>query len=264
MLKRTGRLLLFLTLCVVMVLSINAVAFASGPLTEPLPPTEPLIDPDDTGNLTSSVTVNSPGGAREATEEQMKRWADVEKPNATGALSNSVTKGILAYWEPLSPFYYYGQELGMSCGPASVRMALKYLTGTTYSEATIRNGCNFDPVTGTFLADLVDYTNDEQDENFYLAKYGQTKATMNSNLYNGITIWDAPPIIGVEESINAGWPYDIGGHFLAVYSVMSDKSEYALCDPWAGFIDDDDNRWYDKSDDDLYSAYDAVNIGYMY
>lgn len=260
MLKRTGRLLLFLTLCVVMVLSINAVAFA-----QDYPP-EPLIDPDDTGiKVKSSVTVNSPGGAREATEEHMKRWADAEKPNATRALSSSVTQGILAYWEPLSPFYYYGQELGMSCGPASVRMALKYLTGTTYSESTIRTGCNFDPVTGTYLSDLVDYTNDEQSDNWYIARYEQTQATMNSNLYDGITYWDAPPIIGVEESINAGWPYDIGGHFLAVYSVMSDKSAYALCDPWAGYIDDDDNRWYDKSDDDLYSAYDAAdNLGYMY
>ncbi len=262
MAKRTGRLLLFLTFCMGMVISINTVAFADGP------PTKPLIDPDDTGNqVKSSVTVNSSGGARGATEEHLKKWANAEKPDVIEALSNSVTRSSTkSTWESLSPFYYYGQELGMSCGPASVRMALKYLTGTTYSESTIRSGCNYDPVIGTYLSDLVDYTNDEQNDNYYIAKYGKTKTTMKDNLYAGIVTWDAPPVIGLEESTSDGWPYNIAGHFLANYAVKSDKSEFALCDPWAGYIDDDDNRWYQKSDDDLYSAYDAppINLGYMY
>ena len=87
---------------------------------------------------------------------------------------------------------------------------------------------------------------------------------MKNNFYSGIVTFEAPPIIGVRESTSDDWPYDLGGHALAVYSTMSDKSEFALCDPWAGYVDDDNNRWYDKSDDDLYDAYDAVNIGYMY
>ena len=54
-------------------------------------------------------------------------------------------------------------------------------------------------------------------------------------------------------------------HFVATYSVKSDKSEVAIADPWAGYVSSSSSyKWYDKSTDDVYTAYNAVNVGYMY
>jgi hypothetical protein len=104
--------LLSLVLCVVMVLSINAVAFASSS------PTEPLIDPNDTENrVRSSTTVDSFSGAKEATEEDIQKWADVEK--------SAATKILLYLWQHGQPFplsIIMGKQTYYSCGPASVRM----------------------------------------------------------------------------------------------------------------------------------------------
>ena len=128
------RKLLSLVLCVVMVLSMSAVASAASSRTEP------VIDPTvSEKSICNSTDVGYFGGAKEATEEDMQIWADVEKP--TPAEDSSVAP-LAATWEYLSPFTYYGQEESYSCGPATVRMALKYLTGDTYDESDIRDGCN--------------------------------------------------------------------------------------------------------------------------
>mgnify|MGYP001160543023 FL=1 len=252
------RRLLPLMLCTIMVLSSGLVAFAASS------PTEPLIDHNDTEKKISDYSkAGSFGGLREATDEDMQRWNNVEKqlPKDT---SSDPKIGAKASWTTLTPFTYYGQLTNYSCGAASVRMALKYLTGTTYAESTIRTGTNTTSSSGTTIANMISYINDEQDENVYVGRYNQSKATMKNNLYSGVATFDAPSLIGIQESTSDGWPFDLAGHAVAIYAAMSDKSDFGICDPWAGYVDDDDNRWYVKSDDDLYDAYDAINGGYMY
>lgn len=164
----------------------------------------------------------------------------------------------------MDKFYYYGQLKNYSCGAASVRMALKYLTDTRYMESTIRKGCNITKTGGGLLEDMADYINGEQDSNVYVQRYQESKSEMKDDLYAGINEYDAPPIIGVQESTSDGWPYDIFAHYVTVYSVYSDKSRFMVADPWAGYDNNNDNKWYTISDDDLYTGYHAVDVGYMY
>jgi len=173
-----------------------------------------------------------------------------------------------ASWIELSntgSFYYYAQELYYSCGPACVKMALKYLTGTTYLESTICAGCNTTATNGTTFSDMCTYINGEQNSNYYIKKTGATKDTMTNDLYNGIAQWSAPPIVGLQESTTLGWPFNLSGHGVTVYAVKSDKTEVMIADPWAGYVSmSSTNKWYSKSVDDVYTAYSAISAGYMY
>jgi predicted double-glycine peptidase len=209
-----------------------------------------------------SVDVTSMScGAKEATPEEMKAaemetlWDDTSWDEEEG------DRATMEWYA--TNMTYFGQEMAYSCGPASVKMILKSITGSTYSESVIRNNTNFDPTSGTALVDLVSYINQEQNYNSYSRKYGQTKANMNTHLLRSIKVNDAPAIIGVVESASSGFPYNSTyGHFIVVYAYKSTKDSAIVCDPWAGYVSDPTNERYEISTDDLYDGYDSVNCGY--
>lgn len=165
----------------------------------------------------------------------------------------------------LTPFNYYSQETNYTCGPACVRMALKYLASSSnYSESEISDGCNTTPGVGTYLADMVEYINGEQNKTNYIPRYQKNISTMRIDISECIINSNASSIIGVIENSSNGWPYDSSiGHFVTVYGAYSDRSCFAICDPWAGFVGDSNNRWYPVSDQQLFDAYNSIDIGYM-
>ncbi|ERJ82732.1 hypothetical protein HMPREF1987_01329 [Peptostreptococcaceae bacterium oral taxon 113 str. W5053] len=194
-------------------------------------------------------------GGREATEEHMEEAKKHRKPELPAG-----AKALLNRRQNLPFFRYYGQETNHSCGPACIRMALRYLTGTDYGEAEIYNGC----LTGTYLRDMARYINTKQSVNPYVQKYQVSRTEMKNDLSAGINVYNAPPIVGIRELTRNGWPYDLGKHFVTVYGVGDNQSSFSICDPWAGYVGDSSNRWYRKSADVLYQAYSLVNLGYMY
>lgn len=212
-------------------------------------------------------------GLLEASEEDMDYWANVEKDDLMYA-NRTEAEALMgaedlpiensASWICTSRnFYYYAQEKSYSCGAACVRMILRNIKGTAYAESTIRTGCKIS-ISGTTLSNMVTYTNSQQSYNRYVARYRQTKSMMCNDLYNGIVLWDTPPIIGLKESTSSGWRYNLAGHAVAVYAVKSDKSAFMISDPWAGYIGDSANRDSNKSASKLYDAYNAINGGYMF
>jgi hypothetical protein len=262
--RKEMKKILVLILTAIMILSINITVFALNL------PYEPFVEKSSI----EKKVIKPFAGAREATEEQMKKWANLEKQATQKQMQRwaknekQSSKNIVSNTEigtlgtNLFPFWYFGQEENYSCGAACIRMALKYLTGATFPELDMRDGCNT-TTNGTYTSDMVNYINTMQDDNTYLARFNAVKELMRDNLYAGVVTFDAPPIIGVKESRVAGWPFNLGGHFLTIYSVEDDKSAFGICDPWAGYINDT-NTAYDKSLDTLFDAYDSVNIGYMY
>jgi hypothetical protein len=224
----------------------------------------PSVDSSER-NTNAIIDGSFTSGIREATQAEMDYWANVPKKAPIGAASNS--RGLINGWYELDrmyDFYYCSQELSYSCGAASVRMALKYLTGIFYSEATVRTGCGTTSG-GTSIANMVTYINSQQNINGYVAVYGASSGTMMSNLYSGVSTHQSPPIIAVRESTGGGFPYNLPGHALTIYSVRQDLTQVALCDPWAGYVNDSANRWYDVTSGNLYAGYNALPAGgYMY
>ena len=172
-------------------------------------------------------------GGREATEEQMEEAKKHRKPELPAD-----AKALLNRRQNLPSFPYYGQETNHSCGPACVRMALRYLTGTDYGEAEIYNGC----LTGIYLRDMARYINTKQSVNPYVQKYQVSKMEMKNDLSAGINVYNALPIIGIRELTRNGWPYDLSAHFVTVYGVGDNQSSFSICDPWAGYVGGSSNR----------------------
>lgn len=256
--KRFKKLSLFLVATLMM-----ATPFSAYAASEHAVPSDGTNYTQISREVQRSVTV---GGAREARVQDVIDSLQLSKKSEFVSEQNNLNSTNASWYQlsDMSSFVYYAQAKNYSCGAASVRMALRYLTGSDYSESTIRTGCST-TTSGTYLSDMKTYINKQQSSNSYITKYGATKTTLKDNLYSGIVTYDAPPILGLCESTSSGWPFDLPAHFVAVYSVKSDKSEVAIADPWAGYVSSTSSyKWYDKSTDDLYTAYNAVNCGYMY
>ena len=215
------------------------------------------------------------GGALEATDDQVQYWAtesesaNKKQPNRTteeAYIDNGLNQnGRSTGWIYTSRyFYYYKQETNYTCGPACVKMALKNITGITYSEEDIADGCNTIENRGTYLADMATYINEEQDHNYYLVRYNDSKANMQENLHDCLNAIDSCPIIGVRESTSAGWYYNLSAHFVIAYAVYSDMSKFLLTDPWIGYMGDNYSKAVVVSIDDLYYGYSTTNLGYMW
>jgi len=112
---------------------------------------------------------------------------------------------------------------------------LRYLNGSAPTQDTIAVGCKTTSTAGTYISDMVTYINSMQSKNRYTSKYQANSTNMSSYLYSGIVSYGAPPIIGMAFSSSNGWLYSSGGHFMSVYGAKSDKSEFALADPWIGY-----------------------------
>ena len=143
-------------------------------------------------------------------------------------------------------------------------MALRNITGITYSEEAIALGCATSTSEGTYVSDMVAYINEEQDHNYYLAQYNESKENMLSDLYDCIVYYDSCPIIGVKERTTAGWYYNLNAHFVIAYAVYSEMDSFLLTDPWIGYLGDSYSKALVVSVDNLYTAYNSVNIGYMW
>jgi hypothetical protein len=164
----------------------------------------------------------------------------------------------------LSNFVYYGQLQYYTCGPACVKMGIKYLSGNAIAESVVASGCNT-TTNGTYLYDMKNYINSMQSSNIYTAQYGATKSTMKTCLYNGIVFYVAPPVVGLHESTLTGWPYDLNAHFVVVYSIKDDQSSVKIADPWGGYVSSSSSgKLYTVSTDMMYTAYSTVNLGLMY
>ncbi len=228
-------------------------------------PTSPIDSSITLGSapIHSQVPTDPPKGAGEISLNDVQTWLNNHEEELTPMDESISPLSTTASWvytyDTTYTFYYYGQELSYSCGAASVRMALKALSNLTLSESTIRSGCGTTS-SGTYVSGMTDYMVDTQDDYAYDSKYSILSSLFHSNLYNAISA-GAPPIVGIKTSTSDGWFYNTSGHFIVPYAIMSDKSRYALADPWGGYAGVVDWKWYTKYAADLWSAY-TYTIGY--
>jgi predicted double-glycine peptidase len=181
---------------------------------------------------------------------------------------NASLQATASSWNYLSGYIIYNQISSYNCGPATVQAALTYLVGdwNTPDQSTIAQGCNT-TTNGSYINDMVAYINRQQKKYKYTGRFNENLAGMRNALYSGVSNSNVAPIIGLTFSTSDGWPYSTNGHFVSVYGAKSDKSSFALADPWIGFSGSGlsgQSSSYSKSASALYKAYNRVNIGLMY
>lgn len=206
----------------------------------------------------------SPAGALPARAEDMvesSQTVDEYVPE----VENTETRARWVYLD--DKYKVYSQANSYYCGPASVQAALAYLNdGDAPSQSSIAKGCETDS-SGTYLSDMKTYINSQQSKRKYSTKYGASSSTMEYKLYNDVAFFDAVPVIGLSFSSSDGWLYSTGGHFMTVYGAVTDRSRFALGDPWIGYSGSGltDYSWtYSKSSSTIYDAYSNENLGLMY
>ena len=256
------RLIPLIMICV-MLLSVNMVAFASGPAKS-----DKFVE---AGKVYVEViphslesTAAGPAGALPATAEQIAVAARVDHNLAN--VSQRATTNSTA-WTYLPGYTVYSQAGQYYCGPACVQAALRYIKGTVYSQSDIAVGCITNPYAGTQIHDMAVYLNDEQSRRDYVELYYANETTMKTKLSAAIEEYNVPAIIGLKFRAVDGWIYDTSGHFMSVYGAREDQAIYALGDPWIGYVDSgvNDYPWsYPKGADIIHAAYYADELGLLY
>lgn len=250
-------LLMFLTLT--MAVSANSISFAAQGASEKEFIQAKTVSVNGESRPVSADSVKTPKGARSA------RPQDKSGFKKDDVLSESLSRQAASSWKYLNGYTVYSQITNYNCGPASVQSALDYL-GVARDQSDIAKGCRT-TTNGSYLADMITYINGQQTRNRYVGKYKESSSEMSRLLYSGVATSKAAPVIGLTFSTSDGWLYSTNGHFMSVYGAKSDKSAFALGDPWIGYSGSglDGESWtYTKSTATIYRAYNKVNIGFMY
>ncbi|RFZ78130.1 hypothetical protein DS742_14675 [Lacrimispora amygdalina] len=250
-------LLMFLTLT--MAVSANCISFAAQGDSAKEYIEAKTVSVNGESRPAGGDIVKAPKGARSA------RPQDKSGFKKDDLLSESLSRQASTSWKYLNGYTVYSQITNYNCGPACVQAALNYL-GVSRNQSDIARGCRT-TTNGSYIADMVTYINGQQTRNKYVGKYNQSSSEMSRLLYSGVSTSNAAPIIGLTFSTSDGWLYSTNGHFMSVYGAKSDKSAFALGDPWIGYSGSGlgGESWtYTKSAATLYKAYNKVNIGLMY
>lgn len=116
---------------------------------------------------------------------------------------------------------------------------------------------------GTNPNKIPEVLNEHQSRGTYAVRWMGSHVTTDlfkQNLWNTLTS-KCSPIVHVAISESSGWQYNSTGHYLAIYSMLSDYSKVAICDPYGGYVGVNSWRWYDKETKNVYAA---LKHGYIY
>lgn len=189
--------------------------------------------------------------------------ADYEEYLAQGGTPNLITPYTI-YWqtEGSSPYIYYQQNENFTCGLASTQMALQNINGSLPSEKDLISslGINMDAHTGADVSAVKNTLNTYQSRGNYDVQWYKDIDLMKSQLFNTL-VSSCSPIVNVSFTSGSVWPYTTGGHYMTIYSMLSDYSQVAICDPYGGYAGQSSWRWYERSTSDLFSA---LKHGYFY
>ena len=125
----------------------------------------------------------------------------------------------------------YQQQEGYYCGPASVQMVLKYLTGTTYSQATLANSMGTAENGGTYVYRIRNELNSRTSAGNY-QYLGTWEASFSDSLIYSIDK-NKPVICHVKTGILPNYNYASNtGHYIVstgYYVAYSGSSATATC-----------------------------------
>ena len=211
------------------------------------------------------------------TDEQ--QILDAKKQNLSSAQISQIqqklnnvmpTNHIVPYatWYYLASSYtVYIQQRPTWCMAACAQSTLKYLTGSAPIQKDAATDIGIVSGSGDELYSLRKYYNDMQKVNGYVYKSNTTsKGEMLSNMYLGITYYDAPITAGiVVNDPNGEWPYTTPGHATIVSGIKSDNLFVQLADPGVQYWNPNLNPYFIVSTDELYKAVSySTKCGYLY
>ena len=260
--KKLSKRFLTLAIACVMAMAMAVQAFADNATQVPPPPTPVEMEVESS---LRDVPLQSNGPVSDCyVVPQELILADQQKAKEEAA-SISLVIPRSVYWqtEGSSPYAYIAQTTNYTCGLACTQMALKNINGTLPSESVLLSELGTTSSAGTNPNKIPEVLNAHQSRGTYAVRWMGSHVTTDlfkQNLWNTLTS-KCSPIVHVAISESSGWQYNSTGHYLAIYSMLSDYSKVAICDPYGGYVGVNSWRWYDKETKNVYAA---LKHGYIY
>lgn len=220
-----------------------------------------VANAEEPTGLTGALEYNSAIDNTELTADELQKVE--EKLAVLEQIEQEQVSTWATTWSHLpGTFTLYYQTTNYNCGPACVQSTIKYINGSAPNQSTVASGCKT-TTNGTYLSNMVTYLNKQQSENQYISVYNETKSSFAGALYSAVSYYEVPAIVGFACSTSDGWAYNSNGHFTCINAARDDKGAFQLADPLIGYLGLT-THFYQKSINDLYEAYDSVNVGFCW
>ncbi|MDR2043335.1 MAG: C39 family peptidase [Clostridium sp.] len=126
----------------------------------------------------------------------------------------------------------FTQETAYYCGPATVKQTLTYINGSAPSQSVIEGEIGTTSA-GSVLQYMLDYINEEQDENIYVIVHQPSEQAIQTMVYNAV-LHSAPAICRVAFSASfpdGSWKYSTNGHYMNANGYSGYGAEILVTDP---------------------------------
>lgn len=211
----------------------------------------------------SAWSLGIPQGIVPSTSEEIKMFDSCVDVDA----QSEGQRALQSTWYYLDGTYYvYNQTTSYNCVPACIQAVLRYVNGSTPTQATIANAVGTTTL-GTYMYKVHTYLNQQQTVFDYDIAYITSVTELKNAVYNDIVTYGVPSIIGLSFSTSDGWLYDTPGHAMSAYGIKSDKSSISLADPWIGYSGSGLSSYsssYSKTTSTVYNACVGLEGGIIY
>ena len=203
-----------------------------------------------------------------AGDMEKKETLAAEKRKELGIVENSSARTTTWSYLPSSPRNYvcYTQLEDYFCIPACVQSVLMYLNGSAPSQYIIAEDLDVEEIDGGGkFCKIRPYLNEKQYVNYYVQKdYTISFDTMKTDLYQAITLFQAPAILGIVAD-ESNWEYQTSGHVLTLAGARDDKAMFEFADPLMKRLNPSQSDRYQKIASVVYTVLTAKSkCGYIY
>ncbi len=160
-------------------------------------------------------------------KEQMAAEIEAEQSNKPYATTGEATLIGLP-----GVFTMYEQETYRYCGPACIKSALMYITGTSPTQSQINREIN-----ETFT-NIPEYVNARQDKCLYVFSKPQTKDDITIRIRSDITVDKVPTFLRIVIPEDIEWFYPPTYHCVLSNGIYDDLETILIADPLGGKVKD--------------------------
>lgn len=158
----------------------------------------------------------------------------------------------------LQYFPHYVQGYSNSCGAATIKQTVKYLTGVECDEWELyKDATNQDNPTGYIgTAGFLRVLNKTLTNNGHSLNFQQKRITSNTNMcaliWNAVAVFKSPAVLLVEMKKSNGWYTDADGHYLNAAGISTGGEEIYCVDPGRNEVSGYGKIW--RTDEQIYSS----------
>lgn len=133
--------------------------------------------------------------------------------------------GQAASLKRLQNFTIYMQEEDNYCGPACIKSALRFITGSSPSQTTIHKSINMD------FTKIPGFVNAREKKCYYVWGYFNNTSDLMNKIETDVVRVNVPVFLRIDGTTSSNWYYATSGHCILATGIYTDKSKVQIADP---------------------------------